>query len=318
MKKRFPVFLLLLVLLVSCLAPSALAETRNAWVKMAPGSTSLRLRLGPGKQYDTAGYVYPNQAISVFAGDIATDNEGEQWQRIQADGTYGYIKTKYVSYVSPSSPDAPVSTEVIHVPGGVLNVRKGPGTRFGIAGTVFNGETVQVLERGGTWSKIRVPRTGVTGYVMTKYFATSPAWDDPTGGSSSARLVSGNYRLAQITTKTQKGQVSLRKGPGTNYPILGNYVRGTLMNVLSSTGDWHQVTLPNGRSGYFHSGYVSFGIPGKTTARVNFRADADNGSAVLSTLPSGTKLTVNSVSGSWANVTVNGRIGYVHIRYVDI
>ena len=52
---------------------------------------------------------------------------------------------------------------------GSLNVRKGPGTKYEVAGWVRNGQKITVLETDGAWTKIVVDATGKTGYIKSSY-----------------------------------------------------------------------------------------------------------------------------------------------------
>ncbi len=58
----------------------------------------------------------------------------------------------------------------------------------------------------------------------------------------------------QLYIKTENSYVNLRQGPGVNHPLAGTAVRGKPdaepMTVLSQTGDWFQVRLPDGRTGW--------------------------------------------------------------------
>ncbi|MGD0153005.1 MAG: SH3 domain-containing protein [Thermacetogeniaceae bacterium] len=58
----------------------------------------------------------------------------------------------------------------------------------------------------------------------------------------------------KLYIKTENNYVNLRQGPSTNYPLVGTATRGNSnnepMTVLSQTGDWDQVQLPDGRTGW--------------------------------------------------------------------
>jgi hypothetical protein len=51
---------------------------------------------------------------------------------------------------------------------------------------------------------------------------------------------------------------SLREGPGSEYPSLGNYTQGTQLGVIGRTrdGQWLQVTAPDGTLGWIVAQYV--------------------------------------------------------------
>jgi hypothetical protein len=58
----------------------------------------------------------------------------------------------------------------------------------------------------------------------------------------------------QVYIKTDNNAVNLRQGPGVNYPVIATLNRGSAscepMTVLSQSGDWYQVRLPDARTGW--------------------------------------------------------------------
>lgn len=88
------------------------------------------------------------------------------------------------------------------------------------------------------------------------------------GNGSSGTGISGSGSSSTGSTGSQTGgfkpgqklyilpensAVNLRKGPGTNYEKVGTAVRGSgcePMTVLSRSGDWFQVKLADGRTGW--------------------------------------------------------------------
>ena len=58
----------------------------------------------------------------------------------------------------------------------------------------------------------------------------------------------------QLYIKTGNSHVNLRKGPGTSYAVIGTATRGDPdsepMTVLSQSGDWYQVRLPDARTAW--------------------------------------------------------------------
>lgn len=314
MKKRILGMLLALVLSISCLAPAALADT-DAWVKMATADGSLNLRKGPGKTYASNGYVKHGDAIDVSFGDVGTDSDGEEWTRVTVErtGKSGYIKTKYISYQQVGSTSTG-PTVYVGRDGGTLNVRKGPGTDYAIAGYVKHGQTISIVSEGSVWTKIKVKSSGVTGYIKSKYIVGLSS----ASGSSSKPSSSSNssYDVASVMTKTYAGKVNLRKGAGTKYASVASLGRGVTLKVYEQSGDWYRVSTLDGTTGYISKNYVSFGVSTKTTAKVNFRKGAGTSYGVISSLKKGASVTVHSVTGNWAKVTANGTTGYVSMNYL--
>lgn len=309
MKKRFLGIFLAMVLALTCLMPAgALAETFSGTVKMPNAGGSLHLRSWPSKSSLSAGYAVDGEAITVYSDDSAFDSEGEQWTKVKVarTGKTGYIKNKYISLSGSAGVTVYVSKN-----GGSLNVRSGPGTAFGIAGYVVHGEPITVIERGTTWSKITVLRTGKTGYIKTQYLTgTAPA-------PAPEITLPASYDMASVMTRTAFGEVNLRTGAGTGYDSVAKLGRGAKLAVTGKTGDWYRAQTADGRTGYIRKDYVSFGVTCATTGEVNFRKGPGTSYSIMRELKTGTSVIVHSVDGKWAKVTQGGQTGYLHTSYLN-
>lgn len=315
MKKRFLGILLTLVLLASCIAPAtALAETISGTLKMPNAGGTLHLRSGASKLSASAGYVQDGDSLRIDLDKAARDNEDELWVKVTVSrtGKSGYIKTKYISTFAGTS-------VYVNPEGGSLKVRSGPGTSYSVAGYVAHRDSISVLSRGETWSKIKVTATGKTGYIKTKYiFGHTTGVTVPPTTNAPAVALPTKYDAASVMTRTAFGVVNVRKGAGTGYASVAKLSRGEKLAVTGKSGDWYKVQTAAGKTGYIRADYVSFGLTTKTTGAVNFRKGAGTNYGVIRELSKGTSVTVHSVEGRWAKVTYNGRTGYLHMSYLKV
>ncbi len=95
---------------------------------------------------------------------------GSWWKVEYADGKYGYSHKDYIKTVS-STP------ATVKIGSGTLNVRSGAGTKYSVKGSLSKGETVLVLSKTSSWSKILYHGTK-TGYVSSKYLSASGGTSD--------------------------------------------------------------------------------------------------------------------------------------------
>lgn len=316
MKKRFFGIILTLVLLLSLFAPaSALAEVITGTVQMPNDGGSLHLRSKASKTSASAGYVQDGDSLKVYLEDAARDNENELWVKVKVErtGKSGYIKSKYISR-------AYGPMVYVNASGGSMKVRKGPGTSFGVAGYVQHKQSISVLTRGTTWSKIKVSSTGVTGYIKTMYIygATTGVTTPSTPSKPSTVSKPSSYDAAAITTRTAFGTVNLRTGAGTNYASAAKLGRGEKLYVTGKSGDWYKVLTIGGKTGYIRKDYIAFGVTVKTTGNVNFRTGAGTGYGIIRNLSNGTSVTLHNVNGKWAKVSSIGKTGYVHTNYLNL
>ncbi len=315
MKRKLIAILLAVLTAFSVMIPAIANAEADAWIKLEYKDGSLNLRSGPGKSYDSIGYVKNGDAVDIYFGDNQKDSEGEEWTHIKVErtGKVGYVKTKYLSSdpVSDSDSSSKKSATVyVSASGGSLKLRKGPGTDYGVAGYVSHGDKITVQSEGSTWSKVKVNATGKVGYIKNKYISTSSS-----GGSSSKP---SSCQYGKITTKTAAGAVNVRKGAGTSYASVGTVGRGTLLRIDSESGNWYKVSTYTGLTGYVSKNYVTMGISAKTTANVNMRKGAGSSYARLTTLSKGSAVTVYSITNNWAYVKYGSTTGYVSASYLTI
>lgn len=122
----------------------------------------------------------------------------------------------------------------------------------------------------------------------------------------------------------------LYQSASTTSAVLATLTSGTAVTVYSNTGGWLYVGVTSlNATGYVLAAGVTYNsassgttVTGSatTTTSVNLRSGPGTGYSSGGTLPAGTALTVNSVSGTWYYVTVTstGKTGYVHSSYVTL
>lgn len=108
--------------------------------------------------------------------------------------------------------------------------------------------------------------------------------------------------------------------------ILATLPQGTKVAVIDNSGSWFRIAV-NGMTGYVSGQYVK-GMPdcdfslGTATitcsTSVNLRAEPDTNSDILSTVSTGSAVTVLGVKNDWYKVQVDGTVGYIYTPYVYI
>ena len=181
---------------------------------------------------------------------------GSWWKVEYADGKYGYCHKDYIQTIS--SKIATVNTSSTN-----LNVRSGPGTGYGIIGSLAKGKTVLVLSESSGFS--RVLYDGVkTGYVSSSYLKSSqtyaavslPLPDFKQTDSRWANVIIGNSgkTIARIgcTTTAIAMMESYRNGV-TIYPdAMSKKLSYSSSGDLYWPGDYVNVT---NSSGYLNAVY---------------------------------------------------------------
>ena len=132
--------------------------------------------------------------------------------------------------VPTPTPQPSGDSYLVKVTANCLNIRKGPGTNFGIAGQITDHGTYTIVKEsdgpGATlWGKLK----SGAGWISLDYTNKNP-------GSSSGGYVP-TYRLGLYVVNTPSG-LNVRRGPGTNYGIVKTYRNGTRFDTYEISNDW--------------------------------------------------------------------------------
>lgn len=297
--------ILLAALLIAAILPmTALAEA-SVYIS-STGSGTMNVRSGPGKDYSVKGYVHHKDTVTQL------ETSGE-WSKVKVhdNGITGWIKTKYIDGTTANLGSGYKTVKVSS--GEKLNLRKGPGTNYGINGTVSSGAKVKVMYTEDEWVKVYVSATGKTGWIMAKYIGA--------GGSSSGSSSSGSSASSSGTQSVYRvtgSSLNVRKGAGTSYGKVATLYQGDAFKVTGSSGNWFRITAFNGISGWVSKNYTTAGANAIVTASsLNMRSGAGTGYGVVKSLAYGTEVKVNSITGNWAHITVGGRSGHVSAKYLQ-
>lgn len=174
---------------------------------------------------------------------------------------------------------------------------------------------------------------GVTYTFDSAGLSSKSAGSGSSGGDNSSN--SGDSSLPTLFTTTTTAALNFRTGPSTSNSIIRVLSNGTSVDVLdTSNSEWYKIKTSDGTVGYVSSGYLAsnsssgssgnsgststVSIPAKTTAYVNFRTGPSTSYSVITTLASGTSVTITEkTSSSWYKVkTDGGQEGYLFADYV--
>ncbi len=136
------------------------------------------------------------------------------WYKVTYNNSTGYISKQYVvdGVVAPSvpekdevvTPSKPAETQgkTAYVSGGTVNMRKGPGTGYGVIKVLRGGDEITCYELTDDWYRIKAGSD--EGYISSKYVTTTkpeasvPSQPDNSG--SSIESVSGKVQMADWWT----------------------------------------------------------------------------------------------------------------------
>jgi len=297
--KRVFSLLLVVLLLMSALPFSAMAESKRTVYISSTGEGTLNLRAGPGKDYDVKGYVYHGDRVTPV------DRSGI-WSKVRTDsGRTGWIKTKYID---GTTRELGTGTKTVRTNGGSLNLRSGPGTGYGIRSSVWNGARVKVINTEDNWVKVTVQSNGETGWILAKYVCAGSSTPDPKPTPSGS-----TKKVCHVTASS----LNVRTGAGSGYSWKDTLYQSQAFKVLETSGNWYKIQTFGGVTGWISKTYTAADAQATVTAvSLNMRTEAGTSGSVIKSLSSGTRVTVHSVTGNWARITSGGRTGYVSLNYL--
>jgi len=255
--------------------------------------------------------------------------EGD-WLCINVGNVSGYVVARFVA-ADKAAP--PPSEKYATVSVGPLSVYDAPQTTSRILTTLQSGARIAVLQPGDTWTQIRVG--DVVGYVFTSYLifdgqAPMPA-PPPPAPVPNPPVVTTQNPNATIRTRNG-GNLNLRMDASTSAAVLASFRNGTRVRVITHGSTWCKVQVGD-RVGYMVTTHLAFdgmtippitntpkGTEGvvRSTLGLNLRKSPSTSSASLGQYGSGTRVTVLGVGTEWLRVRVDGKVGYMMAKYVQL
>ena len=243
----------------------------------AKTTAGVNLRRGAGTSFGVIRVVATGTTVTV------TEATNAQWYKVKlSDGTEGYIFTEYLNVISgdidlvkPDEDDTPDTSGAVTARTTTdINLRRGPGTTYGVIMVVDENVTVTVTEATNSeWYKVRLS-DGTEGYFSAQYLKivsgdidsvkpddSGDKEDEDDGGSD----LEGTGEYLRTTTG-----VNLRKGPSTSTDVLTVLNSGTIVEVIDrDTQGWVHVRTTSGRVGYVSADYVTAYTPSGSNGSVS-------------------------------------------------
>ena len=243
----------------------------------AKTTAGVNLRRGAGTSFGVIRVVATGTTVTV------TEATNAQWYKVKlSDGTEGYIFTEYLNVISgdidsvkPDEDDTPDTSGAVTARTTTdINLRRGPGTTYGVIMVVDENVTVTVTEATNSeWYKVRLA-DGTEGYFSAQYLKivsgdidsvkpddSGDKEDEDDGGSD----LEGTGEYLRTTTG-----VNLRKGPSTSTDVITVLNSGTIVEVIDrDTQGWVHVRTTSGRVGYVSADYVTAYTPSGSNGSVS-------------------------------------------------
>jgi stage II sporulation protein P len=146
----------------------------------------------------------------------------------------------------------------------ITNLRSGPGLDYDIISKAKPGHSFPVVGSEGDWYKVSLPGGGhayVAGWVV-KVDMSAPVKLPEKNVSTKTEHIDQKEQSNKETVANIVDITNLRSGPGLDYDIIGKAKPGNSFPVVSSEGDWYNVSLPGGGTAYVASWVVKTDVAG--------------------------------------------------------
>lgn len=260
--------------------PTPTQAPSNDGTVQAKLTADVNLRRGAGTNYGVIKVIGTGTTVTV------TDASNSQWYKVKlSDGTEGYLFSEYLKVTSgdinsakpsatPTPTPAPSNGTVQAKTTSDLNVRKGPGTSYGIIKVIDMNVTVTVTEAtNSSWYKVKLS-DGTEGYLAAQYLKITSGDINSVKPSNSGddNTNNGNNSNAPATDEYVRVTVglNLRSEPNTSCKVLTVLSTGTVLNVLDrKTSGWVHVRTTGGAEGYVSAEYVTAYDPSSSSASIS-------------------------------------------------
>ncbi len=210
------------------------------------------------------------------------------------------------------------STAIVNV--SALNVRSGPGLNYSKTEVVYKGASLTIIETQGDWSHV-ILSSGSKGWVYSSYIK-----------SQSSSSISNS---TQSTQTINVSYVNVRSGPGKEYSIKSVASYGNKVTIISKSGQWCNIKLSNGTTGWINEKYISSGTSSnnsgtssgftpsngkvKCYSNLNVRSGPSTSYRIKAKLTYGQVVKLTDKSNGWYKVSLtNGVTGWVSGNYIKI
>ena len=300
--KRTIAILLALMLLIAMMPTAAFAGSTKTVYISRNGSGTINLREGPGYDYDITGnYAHHNNKVSVL-------KTSGKWSKVKvsATGKTGWIRTYYIDGTTKS-----LGTGTHEMKKAAKLYAKAT-TSSSVRASLVVGDTVKVYGTERDLAHVTVVSTGKTGWVAMSAIGGT-ASTKPEKPSSSAKTV---YRV-----KTPHGgNLNVHSTAVIrDSNVLRSIPNGTAFTILAKSGKLYKIkTLKGNIVGWVAKSLTAKNATGTVTASaLHLRKGPSTKKTVLGVYARGTRVTVKSVTGNWAYVTVGGKTGYMSLTYLQ-
>lgn len=289
----------------------------QAWIVNAKEGYRLNLRAEPYATAKSLGKYFTGTPITL-TGQIVNGYA----QVLLAGTSLGWVDLRFITLDALGFvPEMPTLT--IKNKGSGANLRSGPSTNYNRLGWFKHGSQITLMGvRNDGWCHVMVEDK--VGFMSESLLSGTFPFDYGTDSDDPllSGMLSDNETILYLNSRSNGGQVHLRKEASTTAKSLGLFFTGTPVTVVSHTRTgWVYVRIGH-TEGYMAADYLTHIKPvqcGDTRVirnasadGLNFRSIPSTGGEILGYLKNYTEVTVlGDLSDGWCYVLIDDQYGYM-------
>ncbi|WP_404329384.1 SH3 domain-containing protein [Mesobacillus maritimus] len=202
-------------------------------------TSGLNVRTSPSLSGQLVGSLVKGSRVAVIS-------QSNGWAQIQFNGTNSWVSSEYLDFANqsqnnPTNASLPQAT----VTASTLSVRDSGSLNGKLVGQVLKGQKFTILEESNKWVKIEY-QTGKTGWAAGWFFEKSQNYAP----------VSQNSLKGQTITVLSNG-TNIRSEAGVHGSVVQRANNGDSFEVIDLSGEWYEIRLKGGKTGYVAGWIVS-------------------------------------------------------------
>ena len=297
-------------------------------------NSALNMRSGPGSNYGVIGTLRNNDKVEII-------KEVDGWYEIKFNGKVGYVSSQYIKIVDnesseekpvePEKPSVSVNKQGVVKVNSALNMRSGPGSNYGVIGTLCNNDKVEIIKEVDGWYEIKF--NGKVGYVSSRYIKMV---DNGSGEEKPVKPEKPSVSVNKQGVVKVNSALNMRSGPGSNYGVIGTLRNNDKVEIIKEVDGWYEIKF-NGKVGYVSKSYITIvneGANNETesvikegtvygvSTNLNVRTGPGTSYQVVGYLLSGDKVKILGEENGWYKIQFNAitgsKNGYVSKDYIKV